>query len=167
MNIKIVSYKKEDKKTLRELIIKLRQFEVDIDTWNFFKLDKEYKEKAIEKLLKNIKEKEGKIYLAKSDNKIVGFVAGYIVPDKDNFELYSWKRGYVFELYVDDKYRGQRIGKKLLEKIEEYFKIKKCDFFGLNVLTANTGAMGFYEKQGLENRDLFMSKALNKKVKKS
>lgn len=166
MNIKIVNYKKEDKEDLRRLIIGLRQFESGIDTWKFYKFDKEYEKKAIEKLLKNVEEKEGKIYLAKFDGKIIGFIAGYIVPDKGNFEIYNWKRGYVDELYIDEKYRTQGIGKKLLEKIEKYFKSKKCDIFGLDIVAANKGAEEFYKKQGLEERSLFLSKALNKKVKK-
>ncbi|MDD5731387.1 MAG: GNAT family N-acetyltransferase [Patescibacteria group bacterium] len=166
MDIKIISYRDEHKKDLKRMIFDFQKYLIKIDTWNFLKFDKEYKEKAVEELLKNVREKQGKIYLAKSDDKVIGYIAGYIVPDKENFEIYPWKRGYVDELYLEEKYRNQRIGKKLLEKIEKYFKVKKCDNIGLNALAANKKAIKFYDKQGFEQRSLFFSKALNKKIRK-
>ena len=166
MDIKVVSYKEENQENLQKMMFDFQKFMIHIDTWKVFKFDKDYRDKATDELLKNIKEKKGKVYLAKSGNDFIGYIAGYIVPNKKDFETYTWKRGYVDELYLEEKYRRLGIGKKLLGKIEDYFRSQKCDTIGFNALFANKNALEFYGKLGFEKRSLFLSKALNKKVKK-
>lgn len=63
------------------------------------------------------------------EGKIVGFVGAA----EQNLEM----------LFIHPDYRGQGIGKQLLNYALEHFDIKKVD-----VNEANTQALGFYEKMG-------------------
>lgn len=51
--------------------------------------------------------------------------------------------GYIFFIAVDKIYRGNGVGKYLLDVVNERYKNITC-----HVRTTNTGALGFYEKMG-------------------
>lgn len=166
MNIEIVSYKKEYKEDLRKMKVTFQKYAIDIDSWKVIMLDKEYKEKAVNELLKHIKEKKGRIFIAKYNNKIAGYIAGHVVPYKKRLGAHRCKNGYIEELFIYEKYRRMGVGENLLVEMEKFFRDKKCDTLDLHAMAMNEKALKFYKKQGLENRSLFLSKALNKKWKK-
>lgn len=75
-------------------------------------------------------------FLAFDDDKLVGGAIGFIE--------YNW---YFLDLLcVDEKYRGQYIGTKLLKQIEEF--AKKENLTGIRMETWDFQARGFYEKNG-------------------
>lgn len=57
---------------------------------------------------------------------------------------YKWY--FLDLLYIDEKYRGQDIGTKLLQQIEEFDR--KENLIGIRMETWNFQARGFYEKNG-------------------
>ncbi|MBE5819214.1 MAG: GNAT family N-acetyltransferase [Clostridiales bacterium] len=75
-------------------------------------------------------------FIAYEDNKVIGGAIGFV--------KYSW---YFLDLLcVDEKYRGQYIGTKLLKQIEEF--AKKENLTGIRMETWDFQARGFYEKNG-------------------
>ena len=80
----------------------------------------------------NILEKNYTLY---DNDKIVAGAIGYI--------QYNWY--FLDLLYVDENYRGQKLGNKLLSRIEEDLKNQLT---GIRTETWNFQAKGFYEKNG-------------------
>ena len=66
--------------------------------------------------------------------------------------------GEVLELFVEEKYRGQGIGTKMLAMMEDYFKEKNCDSMWISVFAPNNTAHELYKKFGFTNRDIGMLK---------
>lgn len=100
-------------------------------------------------------------FLAFDNDKLIGGAIGYIE--------YNWY--FLDLLYIDENYRGQNIGTKLIKAIEE-FAIKE-NLTGVRMETWNFQARGFYEKNGykvfaqIENCppgtiDYFLKKELKK-----
>ena len=65
-------------------------------------------------------------YIAKIDNKIVGFVYGMLINAKDQIPAFNIKTGEKYgvinEIYVKKSYRGKGIGKKFIKEIISNFK---------------------------------------------
>ena len=60
----------------------------------------------------------------------------------------SWQRMHIDFLWVDSAERGQRIGKQLLQQMEEYARSINCRL--LVVESFSFQAPGFYKKQGFQ-----------------
>lgn len=89
----------------------------------------------IQKMIDDVKNMNGKIYVAEENNHIVGFIQGVIIEhNKGDDEIYDLshnpsKEGWIGLLYVKTKYRGGGIGQKLLDKMINYFKTKNAPVF--------------------------------------
>lgn len=92
-----------------------------------------------------------------------------------NSKMYCWNCLYIDSLYVDDKYRNNGLGRKLLEEIEIIAKEKGCKLIHLD--TFDFQAKDFYLKQGYEifgildecpenDKRYYMKKNINKSRKK-
>ena len=62
--------------------------------------------------------------------------------------MHCWNVAYVDTLLVDERYRGNGFGSKLLIEVERTAKEKGCYLIHLD--TFDFQAKGFYEKQGYE-----------------
>ena len=67
---------------------------------------------------------------------------------------------YIDDICVDEKARGQGVGKALYEYILAFAREKSCYNVTLNVWSCNPGAMAFYEKLGLKPYKVGMEKIL-------
>ena len=67
---------------------------------------------------------------------------------------------YIDDICVDEKARGQGVGKALYEYILAFAREKSCYNVTLNVWSCNPGAMAFYEKLGLTPYKVGMEKIL-------
>ena len=62
------------------------------------------------------------------------------------------KRGKISELIVTSKIRGKGVGQALIEKMEQYFKSKDCEYVLVDVFAYNENAIKFYDKKGYHPR---------------
>lgn len=69
------------------------------------------------------------------------------------FPSYSTWRGehgiYVQDLYVDERFRGRRIGEELLRQVARRARLKGAGYLRLSVDAENLKAQAFYERVGL------------------
>ena len=70
------------------------------------------------------------------------------------------KSGFIFELYVDEKFRGKGYGKQAMSLIEEKARELGLKSLGLHVFAVNNVARNLYEAVGYEVSSLNMTKKL-------
>ncbi len=87
--------------------------------------------------------------VAESGRRLVGAVMG------------GWdgRRGYVYHLAVDGRWRGKGLGRALMGELEERLVLKGCLRMDILVASASPEAIGFYERLGwLRSADTSMAK---------
>ena len=97
-----------------------------------------------------------KLIVAIVENSIVGFCS---LTLKNNL-WQAGNLGIIDELVVDNRYRGQGIGKSLIEKITEIALKNKCKRMELDSSFHRTEAHQFYEHLGFVKRAYWFSKPL-------
>ncbi len=159
--VKIVEYS-SDKESLVSLMEQLQDFLVEIDPLKRLKRPSTYGKVYVDDLLKKIQSREGMIYIAKIDEAAVGMVAGIIEKqtDVDKVDHIESKVGNIIELVVSSEHRGKKIGTALMNKIEEYFRLKRCDTAWVEVFVPNISAHNFYKKSDYQDRMIGMIKKL-------
>ncbi|MFA5948171.1 MAG: GNAT family N-acetyltransferase [Candidatus Gracilibacteria bacterium] len=160
--IKIQKFTNLDRKAINLLTEELQNFLIKIDPLKRLKIVKDFGEKYSDFMFKKILEKDGAIFVAKADKKTVGFIAGIIEEqrEEDHLGLVESKGGRVIELIINEKYRGQNIGKILMLAMENFFKTKNCDIIRVEVFVPNTNAIKFYKKIKYKPRLIDMIKTI-------
>ncbi|MBR4178521.1 MAG: GNAT family N-acetyltransferase [Bacilli bacterium] len=150
----IIEYEDKYLEDVRDLLVELEEYIVSIDKDHLDIVGKDYREKMALVDLEDVKNNNGKCYLALIDEKVVGLVMGCIFPykEEDYLDFKCPKRGEVTELIVTKKVRSNGVGKTLMDKIEEYFKSEGCEYITIDVFAYNDSAIKFYNKKGYHNR---------------
>lgn len=158
----IIEYEDKYLEDVRNLLVELEEYIISIDMDHLDHLHPEYRDKMALVDLKDVKENNGKCYLAVSDNKIVGLIMGTISQynEYDYLDYKCPKRGVITELVVTSKIRSNGVGQALISKMEEYFKSMKCEYVLVDVFGYNDMALKFYFKQGYHPRMLTTIKKL-------
>ena len=135
--MQIVEYENKYLEDVRDLLVELEDYIVSIDKDNLDIVHQEYREK-----------------MAIKDNKVVGLIMGCIFPyeEYDYLDYKCPRRGEITELIVNKKARSKGIGNLLMNKIEEYFKEKDCEYIFVEVFGYNDNAFKFYSKDGYHTR---------------
>ncbi len=85
------------------------------------------------------------ILLAIVGNKIVGYLYGYIV---DNGDAYLEKVSMLEAMFIEQEYRLQQIGHKLIQEFKNWSRHKKARYMELKVCAQNEIARSLYQKEG-------------------
>jgi ribosomal protein S18 acetylase RimI-like enzyme len=154
MDKKIIEYEEKYLEDVKDLLVELEEYIISIDKDHLDQLHNEYRNKMALIDLKEINDNEGKCYLAIDNNKVIGLIMGciYKYDEYDYLDYKCPKRGTITELIVTNKVRSNGIGKLLINKIEQYFKNKKCEYVIVDVFAYNENAISFYNKRGFHNR---------------
>jgi len=155
--IKIAKAEKEDIKDIvniwTETIDWHSQFDED------FTLDKEGKTNFSFMVSKALYEPSQVVYVAKSEDKVIGFLFGYTKKHSGFFK----KRviAHISDIAVDEDFRRLGVGSKLMEKFEKDFaRENQADELTLYVHLLNEPGVQFYEKLGYSVKLLSMRKKL-------
>lgn len=150
----IVEYEEKYIEDVKDLLVELEEYILTIDEDHLDQLHPDYREKMAEKNLKEIKEHDGKCFLAIEDGKAVGLIMGIMREyDPDDYLDYTCpKEGEITELIISKHIRGKGLGQQLMTKMETYFRDKGCDYIIIDVFAYNENAIRFYDKKGYHNR---------------
>lgn len=161
--MRIVEYNEEYKENVKDLLVELQQYLVDIDYFHYLKMKPRYREEMFKLDMEIVKDNEGKIYLAIEDNKVLGLIMGSVIERELEDELTNTceKAGEINELITTKDSRGKGIGKCLLNKIESYFKNIDCKKISIEVYGPNKNALNFYTKNGYEIIEYYVTKRIN------
>lgn len=160
--IKITEYKSSDKNQITALMKEFGDYFIPINPFNRVPHKPNAAEYFTNRMLRSVRKKQGKIFVAKDGEKVIGFTGIYIKkqPFEETFETIPMTLGYVSELFVQEKYRNQNIGEKLLKIAENYFRKLKCTHSELTVYAPNVKPHGFYLKHGYIDKNIEMIKTL-------
>ena len=137
-----------------KLLVELEEYILTIDKDNLDQLHPEYRDKMAVLDLKEVKENNGKCFLAVEGDRVVGLIMG-IVGTYDEYDYLDYKcpkRGEITELVVSQKVRSKGIGKELMKVMEQYFKDNGCEYVLVDVFAYNDNAINFYEKHDYHAR---------------
>ena len=158
----IIEYNSKYDEQIKDLLVELQNYLIDIDDWHTQVLLPEYREKIFEIDMNRVRKQDGKVYLFVENDTVIGLIIG-IVEEKDEIDVLTndcAKTGSVLELVVKNNVRGNGIGKTLLEKMEEYFKSINCKRINIEVFGPNKKGLNFYEKNDYIIRDMIVSKKI-------
>lgn len=152
--MEIIEYEDKYLEDVRDLLTELEEYIVAIDKDELDQVHPEYHEKMALVDLKEVKENNGKCFLALDNNKAIGLIMGTIPPydEYDYLDYKCPKRGIITELIVTSKVRSKGVGKALMKKMEEYFKTNNCEYVLVDVFAYNETAINFYDKNGYHPR---------------
>lgn len=162
--MEIIEYKSEYDEQIKDLLVELQEYLVEIDYWHFLVLKPEYREKMFKMDLEEIMNAEGKTFLATENGNVIGLVMGCI-PHKDSEDKITntcARNGKVMELVVKKGVRGLGVGKELLRRMETYFKEQNCENITIEVYGPNKNALSFYSRKGYEPIDYILIKQIKK-----
>lgn len=159
----IIEYDSKYDEEIKDLLVDLQNYLIDIDDWHTQILSDNYRENYFLLDIKKFKEHSGKIYLSINNGIIDGFILG-VISMSDEIDILTndcAKTGEVLELIVKTNSRGSGIGKELLNKVEAYFKSIDCKRINIEVFGPNKRGLNFYEKNGYKIRNFIVSKKID------
>jgi len=158
--MQIIEYEEKYLEDVKDLLVELEEYILSIDKDELDQLHPEYRDKMAVLDLEEVNKYNGKCYLAIKDNKAIGLIMGYII-EYDEYGYLDYKclkSGEISELIVTKKIRSTRVGKLLMNKMEEYFKSQNCEYIHVDVFGYNVSGINFYENRGYHTRMLNMIK---------
>ena len=161
-SMEIIEFEEKYLEDIKDLLVELEEYILTIDKDNLDQLHPDYRDKMAILDLDEIKNNNGKCFLAIDNNKAVGLIMG-IVGTYDEYDYLDYKcpkRGEVTEFIISQKVRSSGLGKQLMNKMEEYFRNIGCEYVMIDVFAYNELAVNFYEKQGYHTRGLVDIKKL-------
>ncbi len=113
-------------------------------------LFKPYTTKYNEQELLSILDDDSKPIFVYDDGEVKGYAFCQLSEVKDNLLLQDNKTLYIDDICVDEKARGQHVGKALYEYVRDYAQSIGCHNITLNVWEGNGPALSFYKNMGMK-----------------
>ena len=150
--------KKEDIESIHKLDRESTKYHKKFDK-DFYTISEKWWKIKKDSQLKAIKSPTNFVLVAELDEKVVGYIWGYVETIMKN------KIGKIQELIVTSKQRGKGIGKKLIKRMLDFFKERDCIVSEIEVFVENLPTIQVYEKAGFKKREYKMQLKLNKTKK--
>ncbi len=97
--------------------------------------------------------RSGRLYVAlaraKDSKRHMGYCTTRILADR---------MGEIFSIFVDERYRGQGVGQKLMLDALDYLNQKDVNTISTHVLSGNDKVISFYKKFGFYPRTIVLKK---------
>ena len=94
------------------------------------------------------------IMFAEIDNKIIGYIYGYLI--KQNGILIN-NTSKIDAIYVDEEYRGNKVGEELIKKFKDWSKEKKVKTIEIDVCAQNERAKKLYSNNNFKEKKITMA----------
>lgn len=161
--MQIIEYEDKYLEDVKDLLVELEEYILTVDKDELDQLHPEYREKKALLDLEEVKENDGKCFLAIENDKAIGLIMGTIIKydEYDYLDYKCPKEGEITELIVTSKIRSKGVGQALMNKMEEYFKSVGCEYILVDVFAYNENGIKFYDKQGYHPRMHVGIKKLN------
>ena len=157
----IIEYEDRYLEFIKDLLVELENYILTIDKDNLDQLHDDYRDKMAILDLEEVKNNNGKCYLALDNDKVIGLIMGTVIKfdEYDYLDYKCPKEGEITELIVSKEARSKGVGDLLIKRLEDYFKSIGCEYVLVDVFAYNDNAIKFYDKEGYHNR---MHRAIKK-----
>jgi ribosomal protein S18 acetylase RimI-like enzyme len=98
------------------------------------------------------------VAVAESAGKVVAFLRGSLYYDEMLWKI--GKGAELYEIYIEEKFRNQKIGGQLMEIFLDWCKTKKADYILIDVAARNSEAIKFYKNFGFESNQIVLEKRI-------
>ena len=115
-----------------------------------------YNEQELEALIGD----DSKPIFVFEDGGVLGHAFCMITEVKGDKLLQDIKTLYIDDICVDEKARGQHVGKALYEYVRDYAASIGCNNITLNVWEGNDAALSFYKNMGMKVQKITMEVVL-------
>ncbi len=146
-----------DIEQIDKLLYEVHKIHSDVRPDLFKKGAKKYTDDELKEIIVNPKTP---VFVAMSGVELVGYAFCIHQQHLNNNNMTDVKTLYIDDLCVDEKARGQHVGKQLYEYVLNYAKTNGYYNITLNVWAWNESALKFYEKIGLKVQKIGMEKIL-------
>jgi ribosomal protein S18 acetylase RimI-like enzyme len=109
-------------------------------------------------LLRQCEEKTGRILASLVEDRLTGYVCGWLETDFGEHLVPSGLTGYISDLVVRPELRGGGLGRELLEAAERYLLDRGATSLSLYTLARNSRARAFYASAGYRDYEIVMIK---------
>ena len=113
-------------------------------------LFKPYTTKYDEQKLEAMLENDSKPIFVFDNCGVLGYAFCMVTEVKDDKLLQDIKTLYIDDICMDEKARGQHVGKTLYEYVRDYAQSIGCNNVTLNVWDGNDAALSFYRNMGMK-----------------
>ena len=161
--MQIIEYEDKYLEDVKDLLVELEEYILSIDKDNLDQLHPKYRDKMAILDLEEVKNNNGKCYIAVENDKAVGLIMGIIIKfdEYDYLDYKCPKEGEITELIVSKNVRSKGIGNMLMNKMEDYFKSLGCEYILVDVFAYNNIGINFYNKCGYHSRMYTNIKKIN------
>ena len=149
--------KREFNTYFKEASRKYAEEKVNSGNWSPEKAEELAKQTMKKLLPEGINTKTHHLYSIddKKSNKRIG-----IIWFKINEDSSSNQQMFLYDILINEKYRGKGFGTQTMKKLEEKAKELKCNKILLHVFGHNNSAIALYKKMGYKITNLMMSKEI-------
>lgn len=158
-------YRKEDYQAVGNLALQLINHVGALDRMHLIECKEGYVEAYWKKLEEVISKHTTKFFVVEKGNEVIAYcvIVVELKEEISGFEFRDIKEisvGDIYDICVDEKYRGMGIGSCLLKMAEGWMKEVGCQYSWLQVMEDNEQAVNLYKKMGYEKRVVSMMKKL-------
>jgi ribosomal protein S18 acetylase RimI-like enzyme len=115
-----------------------------------------------EMIMRNVREKDGVMLMARRATETVGFAAGWAEVDQDPcLEEEARRHAYVSDIYVVEAIRRQRVGHQLLAALEVAMLERGCRRIPICAKATNLGAIACYQSAGYRPYEVVLWKPID------
>jgi ribosomal protein S18 acetylase RimI-like enzyme len=104
-------------------------------------------------LARAIADSDACVFVAQDGDKLVGYIESRIWNGKTPWRTVDTKAEIV-NIFMDEKYRGQKIGSRLIKKVLAWARDKKVGAVIVDPYVTNARAIKFYRRNGLKDYTL-------------
>lgn len=158
MNITVRKAEKKDASRLRDLLETIARLHHE-GRPDIYAAGAKYTVRDIEEKLQN---KDERILVAVNEEDFVlGYTMSQLSQEKGGGVRLPYKKMYIDDVCVDEKFRKHGIGKLLMEATKAEAVREGCHLAELNVWMFNQNAVKFYESCGLKPQRMYMEYVLD------
>lgn len=104
-----------------------------------------------------LKEENGEVFIAEDERHSY---VGHLIVGQTTGTISELTFGYVYDVFVEEEFRGKGVGKLLLEKAEDYCRRKGHSRIALSVSATNDSAIKLYSRIGYKTERIAMAKEI-------
>jgi ribosomal protein S18 acetylase RimI-like enzyme len=104
-----------------------------------------------------LREENTEVFIAKDEHRKY---AGHLIVGQIRGMITKLTFGYIYDIFVEEKFRGKGMGKLLLEKAKDYCRKKGHSRIALSVSATNDSAIKLYRRNGYKPERISMAKEI-------